>query len=110
MLELNAAKVFKVLSNSSRLKLLIKLSEGREFSLEALSECIGEEPALVSRHMGMLVKHHLAFQRHQSLNIFYQINEGAPCWVGNLLGNLKAEFEQERNQTKTFDRINRKHG
>ena len=71
----SATKVFKVLSDETRLRLIITLQEGQQHVSELCKRLRLPQPT-VSHHLGVLRNHGLVQDRRDGKLVFYSINEG----------------------------------
>lgn len=88
---LNSSKVFKMLSNPSRLALMLLLADGKEYSINHLSQQLGDNLAHTSRHLGMLNKNKLVECKYKELTPYYQLASSLPRWLPNLLQQLNMD-------------------
>lgn len=89
MMMLNSSKVFKMLSNPSRLALMLHLADGQEYSINQLSLFINESVTNTARFLGMLNKHKLVERKYKDLTPHYCLAASIPYWLPPLLIQLK---------------------
>lgn len=95
-LDMIAAR-FKLLAESSRLKLIIALEDG-ERNVTDLVETTGLSQANVSRHLAALVNGGILSRRRNGLNVFYFIaDESIFELCETVCGSLQERLEQQSN-------------
>lgn len=71
-----AAKSFKVLSNSKRLSILYYLrNQKKEVSVTELVENIGESQPMVSKQLKILTQYHLVKKRKEKNFVYYSLTD-----------------------------------
>jgi DNA-binding transcriptional ArsR family regulator len=88
-LDLVAAR-FKVLSEPTRLRILDVLRSG-EKSVGALVEAVGTSQANVSKHLGILHRHHMVGRRKEGVHSYYRIDDEAIFELCDLVCDAIAE-------------------
>jgi DNA-binding transcriptional ArsR family regulator len=71
------ARVFKVLANDSRLRLLHALARDGELSVTDLAAGVGMSPQAVSNQLGRLVDLRILGSRRAGANVLYRVTD--PC-------------------------------
>ncbi|GAX47786.1 ArsR/SmtB family transcription factor [Pseudolactococcus reticulitermitis] len=66
--------IHKILANPSRVKILLRLSEGQQ-NVSQISETIGLEQSAVSHQLKILKAHHLVTQARAGKAINYQLGD-----------------------------------
>lgn len=74
------AKVYKILANPKRLKILNNIV-GKEISVEEISKITGIKQPNLSQHLAILRKNNLVTSKKVSGYVFYKISD--PVIVGN---------------------------
>ena len=82
----DAANLFKLLSDPTRLRILMMLSERDEMCVRDLWERLGQSQPAVSHHLGLLRSGGVVDTRHAGKHIFYRIN---PPRFQEVLGALR---------------------
>lgn len=95
---LRIAELFKVLSESMRLRLLYALTDG-EKTVSELVEETGALQANVSKHLGILLDAGIVGRRKQGLNAYYRITdetvfELCDLACGSIHNRLVAELDR----------------
>ncbi len=68
-----AANAFKLLSDESRLRLVIYLAQGRELNVGAICQRLKQEQPAVSHHLALLRVSGAIEARRSGRNIFYRV-------------------------------------
>lgn len=68
-----AGNVFKLLSDESRLRLLIYLAQGRELNVGAICERLDQGQPAVSHHLALLRVSGAIEARRSGKNVFYRV-------------------------------------
>ncbi|MCK9240444.1 helix-turn-helix domain-containing protein [Desulfocurvus sp.] len=84
-----AARMFKILSVQTRLRLL-ELLRGRTLCVNALSANLGVTPAAVSQHLRVLREADLVRAEKRGYHVHYQLNERTLAAWGRLAAELLA--------------------
>ncbi|MBI5384576.1 MAG: winged helix-turn-helix transcriptional regulator [Verrucomicrobia bacterium] len=100
-IELIAAR-FKVLSEPSRLKLLIALEEG-EKNVSQLVTATGATQATTSRHLQALADAGLVQRRREGAAVFYSIADAAVFGLcEHVCGSVQKRLQQQAQAAKLF--------
>ncbi|MDI6801819.1 MAG: metalloregulator ArsR/SmtB family transcription factor [Thermodesulfovibrionales bacterium] len=94
-------KIFKLLSDESRLRILMLLTE-RELCVCQLMGVLGISQPLVSRNLSLLSSAKLLEERRDGKLIFYSIKKNLPKATRELIDLLKGELKN--NKTFKDDR------
>lgn len=78
-------KVFKCLSDETRLLCLLLIRDQGELCVCELTESLELSQPKVSRHLGQLKSCGLVTDRKQGLWSFYRVREDLPTWVQEVL-------------------------
>lgn len=70
----DAANLFKLLSDETRLRILTMLSERVEMCVRDLWQGLGQSQPAVSHHLGLLRAGGVVDTRHEGKHIYYRIN------------------------------------
>ena len=70
----DAANLFKLLSDETRLRILTMLSERVEMCVRDLWQRLGQSQPAVSHHLGLLRAGGVVDTRHEGKHIYYRIN------------------------------------
>ncbi len=102
-IDLIAAR-FKVLSEPSRLKLLIALEDG-EMSVTALVKTLQATQANVSRHLQTLAEAGLVTRRKEAVTVYYAIADAAVFGLcEHVCGSIQKRLEQQARAAEGFGR------
>lgn len=82
---MDASLIFKALSDTTRLRCLALLANGKELCVCELTAVLDLPQPKISHHLAALRKAELVSDRKAGLWIYYRINPGAPKWVGNVI-------------------------
>ncbi len=85
------AVLFKVMSNPSRLKMVMLLSK-RDYCVCELVNILDEKQNLISYNLGILKKHQLIESYYKSKDKYYKLNERAIGIIRCLKQNLTIGF------------------
>lgn len=88
-----AAELFNLASNSTRLKLLYLLDSFQELCVCDLAELLGLSVSCVSQHLAKLRAYGLVRARREAQTIFYRLTEHP--FVHQLRGHLFSEMVSE---------------
>ena len=78
---MQAARLFKALSDCTRLRALVLLSQQPELCVCELIHALGLPQPKVSHHLAALRKAQLVNDRKEGLWIYYRLNSEIPAWV-----------------------------
>jgi DNA-binding transcriptional ArsR family regulator len=70
----DAANLFRLLADQTRLRILTMLSERDEMCVRELWERLGQSQPAVSHHLGLLRAGGVVDTRHEGKHIYYRIN------------------------------------
>ncbi|MCG5500795.1 metalloregulator ArsR/SmtB family transcription factor [Ectothiorhodospira lacustris] len=77
--------VFKALSDPTRLRCLVLLTEENSLCVCELTHAIGVPQPKMSRHLALLRESGLVADQRRGQWIFYRINPALPVWVREVL-------------------------
>ena len=83
---------FKALSNNYRLLLILVLKEG-ELNVGELQKYIDIKPALLSKHLKLLMKYDIVRQRRSGRERFYYLANN--CFLKNIIKEIMAEMAKD---------------
>jgi ArsR family transcriptional regulator len=78
-------QLFKVLADSTRLRMLMLLVVEGELCVCELTHALGEIQPKISRHLALLRESGMVLDRRQGQWIYYRINPELPGWVREVL-------------------------
>ncbi len=84
-------KLFKCLSDETRLLCLLLIQKERELCVCELTESLGLSQPKVSRHLAQLRGCGLVLDRKQGLWSFYRLHDELPAWVNSVLDTTLAD-------------------
>jgi len=100
-IEMIAAR-FKVLSDPTRLKLLIALEAG-EKNVTELVEAVGRTQANVSRHLQTLLDAGIVTRRKEGVNVYYGMDDHAVFGMcQHVCASLQRRLEAQAEAAKLF--------
>ncbi len=82
---MEAARIFKALSDPTRLRCLVLLTDTDELCVCEFTQIMGIPQPKVSHHLAILRKADLVADRKQGLWIYYSINPRLPRWVDEVI-------------------------
>jgi ArsR family transcriptional regulator len=91
------ARLFKLLSDATRLQILHYLSDGQELHVRALCDLLGESQPAVSHHLALLREAGLLERRRDGKHNFYGLR--TRCFV-ELLDQVFADAPPEQRRTR----------
>jgi len=94
-----AETLFKLLSDSTRLRALILLKNHGELCVCELTHALAISQPKISRHLAHLRDANLVIDRRQGLWIYYQINPELPEWINSILTISINELTQSKLYT-----------
>lgn len=92
---MESTRLFKALSDSTRLRLLSLLVNADELCVCELTQAMSIAQPRVSHHLAALRKAGLVTDRKQGLWIYYRINETLPQWVYEVIQVAAKGISQE---------------
>jgi ArsR family transcriptional regulator len=81
-----AANLFRLLSDQTRLRILTLLSEREEMCVREMWERLGQSQPAVSHHLGLLRAGGVVDTRHEGKHIYYRLN---PLRFQEVLGGMR---------------------
>jgi len=81
----NAETLFKLLSDTTRLRALVLMQNDGELCVCELTHALNISQPKISRHLAHLRDAHLVTDRRQGLWVYYQINPDLPEWINSIL-------------------------
>jgi len=97
-------KIFKLLSDKSRLRILLLLTE-RELCVCQLMGVLGVSQPLVSRNLSLLSDSGLLDERKDGKLVFYSIKKTLPEAAGKLISLLKKQLKNDRTLGNDLDSL-----
>lgn len=82
---INAETVFKLLSDTTRLRALVLMQNHGELCVCELTHALNISQPKISRHLAHLRDANLVTDRRQGLWVYYQINPELPEWINSIL-------------------------
>ena len=95
---INAETVFKLLSDTTRLRALVLMQNHGELCVCELTHALNISQPKISRHLAHLRDANLVTDRRQGLWVYYQINPELPEWINSI---LKVSID-ELNQSQPY--------
>ncbi len=89
-MNLTADQLFKILSDLTRLRVLLLLSREGELCVCELTHALDEIQPKISRHLGLLREAGLVLDRRQGQWIYYRLNPKLPAWAHEVLAQTAA--------------------
>jgi ArsR family transcriptional regulator len=89
-MKLDAAEIFKLLADNTRLRCLLLLQSEGELCVCELIYAIGESQPKISRHLATLRNSGLVVDRKEGLWVHYRLNPDLPAWVSAVLSETLA--------------------
>lgn len=96
----NVETVFKLLSDTTRLRALALMHNHGELCVCELTHALNISQPKISRHLAHLRDANLVIDRRQGLWIYYQINPALPDWVSSILKVTIKELSQSQPYTE----------
>lgn len=85
MPSLTPLKLFKNLSDDTRLKLVLLLRQTGELCVCELSGALGDSQPKISRHLAMLRESGLLNDRREGKWIYYRLSPHIPAWAAAII-------------------------
>ncbi|MEE4411492.1 MULTISPECIES: metalloregulator ArsR/SmtB family transcription factor [unclassified Serratia (in: enterobacteria)] len=85
MPSLTPLKLFKNLSDDTRLNLVLLLRQAGELCVCELSGALGESQPKISRHLAMLRESGLLLDRREGKWIYYRLSPHMPAWAAAII-------------------------
>lgn len=101
---ITADALFQMLSDTTRLRMLLLLTADRELCVCELTHALRLSQPKISRHLALLRECGLFQARREGLWMYYRITPDLPDWVRNilhytLLGNAESDpFRDDRSR------------
>ena len=92
----NAETVFKLLSDTTRLRALVLMQNHGELCVCELTHALNISQPKISRHLAHLRDANLVTDRRQGLWVYYQINPELPEWINSILNVSINELNQSQ--------------
>ena len=70
-----AAEVLGILSDPTRIRIVLALREADELSVNALAEIVGKKPSGVSQHLARLRMTRMVTTRQQGTSVLYRLTD-----------------------------------
>lgn len=99
------ALIFKVLSDPTRLKLMVMLSVCGETCVCGLTEALGVSESMVSRHLGVLRTHGLVKARREGTWIHYSLVPSPPAVLKHLIPYFVSELSIVYDMKPVLERL-----
>lgn len=90
----NAENLFKLLSDSTRLRALVLMQNHGELCVCELTHALNISQPKISRHLAHLRDAKLVIDRRQGLWVYYQINPELSDWIKSILEISMNELNQ----------------
>lgn len=85
MTHLSPVQFYKCLSDETRLRCLLLITQAGELCVCELMAALDEIQPKVSRHLAQLRKAELLLDRRQGQWVFYRLNPDLPAWASSVL-------------------------
>lgn len=95
MSQLTPLQLFKILSDETRLGIVLLLREAGELCVCDITVAIDESQPKTSRHLAMLRETGLLLDRRAGKWIHYRLSPHMPAWAANIIGQA-ADSQPER--------------
>lgn len=82
---LNALKLFKILSDETRLSIVLLLRESGELCVCDLCTTLKQSQPKISRHLAMLRESGLLLDRKQGKWVHYRLSPHIPAWAAQVV-------------------------
>jgi len=103
---MNTQRIFDVLVDSTRRRILALLVDQGELCVCELTAALDEIQPKISRHLGILKDAELVTPRREGTWMFYRLAGPLPRWAGTLLESLPSgavpELEGDRKRLKAM--------
>ena len=104
------AKLFSVLSNPNRVRIIEELSQG-ELSVNDLQGLLGITHASVSQQLAVLRTNRIVVERREGRNVFYHLkNPGLATWVLAGIKFISPDNKEAQNMMSAFEKARRTWG
>lgn len=68
-----AAEIFRLLSDSTRIRLILALRDADELSVNSLADAVGKKPSSVSQHLAKLRMARMVTTRQEGTSVLYRL-------------------------------------
>ena len=104
------AKLFSVLSNPNRVRIIEELSQG-ELSVNDLQGLLGITHASVSQQLAVLRTNRIVVERREGRNVFYHLkNPELATWVLAGIRFISPDHKEAQNMMSAFEKARRTWG
>lgn len=92
-----AAKIYKVLSNSTRIKILYYLRhQHQEVNVKTMVHDLGLAQPIISKQLGILFRYQLVCRRKNGTQVFYLLDDPHVAeMIDDMLNHVKHEIKGE---------------
>lgn len=92
-----AAKIYKVLSNSNRIEILYFLRhQDQELAVSTIVDCLPMSQPVVSKQLGILYRYQLVGRRREGTKVYYFLDDPHVVeMVDDMLNHVKHEIKGE---------------
>ena len=80
---------FKVLSDTTRLRILMLIEDEQELCVSELTEALQEIQPKISRHLAQMRSLRILSVRRQAQMIHYRLSEDLPAWINAVLATIR---------------------
>ena len=70
-----AAEVLRLLSDPTRIRIVLALRQANELPVNALAEIVGKKPSGVSQHLARLRMARMVTTRHEGTSVLYRLTD-----------------------------------
>ncbi|CAI2789199.1 HTH-type transcriptional repressor AseR [Serratia grimesii] len=102
MTSLTPLKLFKNLSEETRLTVVLLLRQAGELCVCELSGALAESQPKISRHLAMLRENGLLLDRREGKWIYYRLSPHMPAWAAAIIE--QAYISQQQQVTERVQR------
>ena len=80
---------FKILSDTTRLRILMLIEDEQELCVSELTEALQEIQPKISRHLAQMRALRILSVRRQAQMIHYRLSEDLPAWINAVLATIR---------------------
>ena len=91
---MNPEEIFSLLSDETRLRILLLLHLEKELCVCELSHILGGIQPKISRHLALLKKSGLVLDDRRGQWVYYRFNDGAEKWIKQIISIIYKEKKE----------------
>ncbi len=82
-------EIFKIMSDSTRLRILMLIEDEKELCVSDIAEAMQESQPKISRHLAQMRAQNVLSTRRQGQQVFYHLDNKLPVWAKRVLAIVR---------------------